>query len=44
MMKPPSAQNLQDIVIFNIIYYTGRRGQENLRKNDQGYIQDLKRS
>ena len=26
-----NAKNLQDIVLFNIIYYMGRRGRENLR-------------
>ena len=32
MKAPSNAHNLQEIVIFNIMYYTGRHGQQNLRK------------
>ena len=32
MKSKPNAANLQEIVLFNIIYYTGRRGRENLQK------------
>ena len=31
MNGPPNPKNLQDLVLFNIIYYGGRRGRENLR-------------
>ena len=31
MSKPPNAQKLQEILLFYIIYFTGRRGRENLR-------------
>ena len=31
MNGPPNGKNLQDLVLFNIIYYGGRRGCENLR-------------
>ena len=31
MCGPPSAKRLQEFVLFNIIYYCGRRGRENLR-------------
>ena len=31
MQGPPNAKLLQEIVLFNIIYYGGRRGRENLR-------------
>ena len=31
MRGPPDAKNLQEFVLFNIIYYCGRRGRENLR-------------
>ena len=31
MRGPPNAKNLQEFVLFNIIYYCGRRGRENLR-------------
>lgn len=31
MEGPPNPKLLQEYVIFNIIYYTGRRGRENLR-------------
>ena len=31
MQGPPNAKLLQEIVLFNIIYYGGRRGYENLR-------------
>ena len=29
---PPNAKFLQDLILFNIIYYMGRRGRENLRQ------------
>ena len=32
MKGPPNAKLLQEIVLFNIIYYGGRRGHENLRE------------
>ena len=32
MHAPPSAKNLQEFVLFNIIYYCGHRGHENLRQ------------
>ena len=32
MISPPNAQKLQEIVLFNIICYTGHRGRENLRR------------
>ena len=31
MQGPPNGCHLQDLVLFNIIYYGGRRGCENLR-------------
>ena len=31
MRGPPNAVNLQEFVLFNIIYYMGRRGRENLQ-------------
>ena len=31
MKGPASGKALQDLVLFNIIYFTGRRGNENLR-------------
>ena len=32
MQGPPNGNLLQEIVLFNVIYYCGRRGRENLRK------------
>ena len=32
MRGPPSPKRLQEFVLFNIIYYCGRRGRENLRQ------------
>lgn len=29
---PPNADKLQEVMLFNIIYYMGRRGRQNLRK------------
>lgn len=29
---PPDAEKLQEVMLFNIIYYMGRRGRQNLRK------------
>ena len=31
MRGPPNPRKLQEFVLFNIIYYWGRRGRENLR-------------
>ena len=31
MKSPPDAKSLQEMVLFYIIYYGGRRGRENLR-------------
>ena len=31
MQGPPNAKLLQEVVLFNIIYYGGRKGRENLR-------------
>ena len=31
MRASPNAKRLQEFVLFNIIYYCGRRGRENLR-------------
>ena len=31
MAQPPNGKNLQDILLFYIIYFTARRGRENLR-------------
>ena len=32
MIAPPNAANLQEMVLFNLIYYGGHRGHENLHK------------
>lgn len=32
MSGPPNAEKLQEVMLFNIIYYMGRRGRQNLRK------------
>ena len=32
MIAPPNAANLQEMVLFNLIYYSGHRGHENLHK------------
>ena len=39
MAGPPSALCLQEIVLFNIIFYMGRRGREKPPSNDKRHIQ-----
>ena len=36
MTGPLNAKHLQDIVLFNTIYFSGRRGRENLRTMTKG--------
>ena len=40
MSKAPNAKNLQEILLFYIIYFTGRRGRENLRTMTKKIGQD----
>ena len=39
MVSPPNAKSLQEILLFYIIYFTGRRGQENLRSMTKDHFQ-----
>ena len=36
MRSPPNARKLQEMMLFNVIYYGGRRGRENLRFMSKG--------
>ena len=36
MKSPPNARKLQEMMLFNVIYYGGRRGRENLRFMTKG--------
>ena len=39
MPGPPNAKYLQELVLFNIIYFMGRRGRENLRQMQKNTFQ-----
>ena len=39
MVGPPNPALLQEIVLFNTIYYMGRRGRQNLRRMKINYFE-----